>query len=95
MMQEHITNESTDEWKQYKVEQKERRAKRLPVRQQEIEALSSLGYKVDKKNDYHYRIDDLIDVWPIHNRYHNIKTNKRGGYKNVTEFIKKQIRKTQ
>ncbi len=81
-----------EDWDQYKEDQKERRKNRLPIRQKEIEDLAHLGYTVSKKSEYHYRVNDQIDVWPIHNRYHILKTNKRGGYKSVTEFIKNQIK---
>ena len=82
----------TEDWEIYREEQKTRRQIRLPVRQEEIESLKELGYVVEKKSDYHYRINNQIDVCPIHNRYHILKTNKRGGYKQVVEFIKKQIK---
>lgn len=80
------------DWYQYRSEQKERRAVRLPVRQQEIEALAKDGYTVEKKTEYQYRINGLIDLYPIHNRWHNIKTNKRGGAKNLAEYIKQKIK---
>lgn len=82
----------SEEWDKYRDEQKERRAKRVPIRQAEIEALSELGYKVEKKTDYHYRIDDQIDLWVTHNRFHNIKTGKRGGAKNLAEYIKHHLK---
>jgi hypothetical protein len=83
---------SMSDWDQYRKEQKERRETRLPVRQSEIESLSDLGYVVEKKTDFHYRINGTIDLWPIHNRWHNIKTGKRGGAKNLKEFIIKSLK---
>lgn len=78
----------SEEWKQYKGDQKERRLVRLPVRQKEIEDLAELGLAVKKITEYQYRINDTYDIYPIHNRWHNIKTNKRGGAKNLAYFIK-------
>lgn len=80
-------SEYSEEWGRYKEEQKERRATRLPIRTQEILSLSELGYKVERKTDYQFRINDTIDLYPIHNRWHNVKTNKRGGARNLKEYI--------
>lgn len=77
--------------KQYREAQQERRAKRLPVRQSEIESLT--GYEIEKKSDYHYRINKVIDIFPIHHRFHDLRINKRGNYKPGTlkEFIDKKL----
>lgn len=81
------------DWDQYKSEQRQRRQTRLPVRQLEIESLSELGYAVEKKTEFQYRINGVVDLYPIHNRWHNIKTNKRGGAKNLKQFIIDTIKK--
>ena len=77
-----------NEYKQYREDQQKRRAERLPIRQKEIEALAELGYNVKKITEYQYRINNIIDLYPIHNRWHNIKTGQRGGAKNLAESIK-------
>ena len=76
----------------YKEAQQKRRAIRLPIRTAEILALRQEGYKVEQKTDYHFRINDTIDLWPIHNRYHNIKTNRRGGAYSLAEFIRRTLK---
>lgn len=81
-----------NDWSQYKDEQKERRQERLPVRQKEIEDLALVGYEVKKLTEYQYRINNTYDLYPIHNRWHHLKTNKRGGAKNLAEFIKEKIK---
>lgn len=83
---------SENDWSQYKDEQKERRQERLPVRQKEIEDLALIGYEVKKITEYQYRINNTYDLYPIHNRWHHLKTNKRGGAKNLAEFIKQKIK---
>lgn len=82
---------SSDDFKEYREAQQERRATRLPIRQQEIESLSDEGYNVIKLTDYQYRINGTYDLYPIHNRWHHIKTNKRGGAKNLADFIRQTI----
>lgn len=81
-----------DDYRAYKDAQKKRRKERLPVRQQEIEALKELGYEVKKITEFQFRINDTYDLYPIHNRWHNIKTQKRGGAQNLAEFIKKTLK---
>lgn len=80
------------DWTQYREDQKERRQTRLPIRQQEIEELAELGYSIEKKTEYQYRVNGVIDLYPIHNRWHNIKTGKRGGAKNLRQFILNSIK---
>lgn len=84
----------SEEWGDYKEQQKERRKKRLPIRQAEIESLSGLGFEVRKLTEFQYRINNRFDLYPIHNRWHNLKTNKRGGTKNLKQFIIKTYGKT-
>jgi hypothetical protein len=84
-------NELSEFWKQYRLEQKERRSDRLPIRQNGIEQLSD-KYDIKKLTEYQYRINGILDLFPIHNRWHNIKTNKRGGYKNPLDVIQKHIK---
>ncbi len=76
------------EFDEYKEAQRERRLKRLPIRTAEILALRSEGYRVVQKTEYHFRINGTIDLWPIHNRFHILKTNQRGGAKNLAEFVR-------
>jgi hypothetical protein len=76
----------SEDYQNYRERQQQRRAERLPVRQGEIEALGS-SFKVVKLTPYQYRINDVLDLYPIHNRYHALKPNKRGGYKSATEFV--------
>jgi hypothetical protein len=81
-----------EDYKQYREAQKERRRKRLPGRTQEILDLEKQGYKVRKLTDYQYRINEQIDLYPIHRNFHHIGKNKRGTYKNALELIQKYIK---
>ncbi len=76
-----------DDMKQYREDQQKRRATRLPIRQKEIESLSELGYDVKKLTDWQYRVNNLYDLYPIHNRWHHLKSGKRGGAQNLKQFI--------
>jgi hypothetical protein len=76
---------NSDVWTEYRRQQNQRRKKRLPHR---IELLykicGTLNLKVEKKTEYQYRISNderSIDIYPIHYRWHDITTNKRGQVK--------------
>jgi hypothetical protein len=81
-----------EDYKQYREAQQQRRKERLPKRTQEILDLENNGYKVRKLSDYQYRVNEQIDLYPIHRNYHHIRLQKRGNYKNALELIQKYIR---
>ncbi len=72
-MSEQYTSE---DWSQYREEQKKRRADRLPIRIAEIMELEN----VVKLTEYQYRVNGWIDLYPTHRRYHVLHNNKRGNY---------------
>lgn len=87
-------SELGDDLKAIRKAQQERRAKRLPIRQEEIEDLTKDGYVVKKLTDYQYRVNDIFDIYPIHRRWHHLKTNSRGYYTagKLLDFIKSNIK---
>lgn len=89
------TSDTAEMWEEEREAYKQRRDKRLAVRTKEILALTELGYTVEMKTEYQYRINNLVDLFPVNNQFHNIKDNRRGHYKNITAFIKSEIRKEQ
>lgn len=86
-------SEESEAWQDYKDNQKARRQKRLPIATEEIMSLKDHGFMVEEKTVYQYRINNAVDVYPIHGRFHNIKNNKRGNYSygKLLEQIKKLI----
>lgn len=80
-----------DWYREQREAQQERRAKRLPVRTAEIEELRRLGYKVQKLTSYQFRVDGVVDLYPIHHRVHWLKANRWGEYR--PNFLKSQIEK--
>lgn len=81
-----------EDYSQYREAQKKRRAERLPIRTEEILNLKTQGYDVRKLSDYQYRINEQIDLYPIHRNYHHIKKNRRGAYTNALALIRKYIK---
>lgn len=47
-------------------------------RTEEVLALRAKGHKVERLSDYQFRINDCIDIYPTSNKYHALKTQKRG-----------------
>ncbi|GAI03928.1 unnamed protein product [marine sediment metagenome] len=83
-----MSTETSNVWKKYRSDQQKRRLKRLPLRTQSLLKLCKEGFKIEEKTQYHFRVNNRLDVWPIHNRYHDIKKNRRGGFRNVANFVR-------
>ncbi len=80
------------DWDWYKAEQRKRREARLPIRTEAILALRRQGYDVEQKTEHHFRVNGILDLWPIHNRWHDLRTQERGGAKCLATFVKERIR---
>lgn len=66
---------------------KEAREKRVrPIIENKLETLSE-KYNVERKTDYQYRINGILDIYPQNQRYHDIRKNKRGDYKEMIKFV--------
>jgi len=58
----------------------------------EIMKLSKMGYQIEALNDFHFRINNTLDLYPTNRRFHNICTNQRGYYGELVLFVaEKQI----
>jgi len=56
--------------------------------------LEEAGYVVEKKTDYQFRINGLLDVYPTNARFHCLKTGARGefGGQNLATFVRKYLK---
>jgi hypothetical protein len=79
-------------WKAYKEAQQHRRHIRLPIRTEEIERLRADNFRVRRLTDYQFRIDEALDLYPIHRRYHVLATNKRGTYQTAKQIAVRVLR---
>lgn len=43
-------------------------------------------YDVKELTPYQWRINGVLDLYPVSRKWHDIKNNKRGSYRNVLEF---------
>jgi hypothetical protein len=79
-------------WKAYREAQQARRARRLPERTEEILRLRADNFRVRRLTNYQYRVDERLDLFPIHRRYHDIKVNKRGTYQTAKQIAVRVLR---
>ncbi|QOR55583.1 MAG: hypothetical protein UMS36scaffold28_73 [Phage 59_13] len=78
-------------WHYYRHEQVKRREKRLPGRIREIIGCEKNGFVVTRLTEYQYRINEQLDFYPLHRRWHDIKTNERGDYKNALNLCRERL----
>ena len=74
-------------WRDSRLEQQERRRKRLPIRVAELMELKKAGFTIEQKTPYQFRVNGVLDIYPIHNRYHDLQTGERGGFRDVRDFV--------
>lgn len=83
------------DWESYRGQQQVRRRDRLGKRAEKILALRVQGYSVEELSPTHFRINNRLDVWPIHNNWHDLKTNERGGTVDLATWVKGRIHPNQ
>lgn len=81
-------NEETEFWKAYHEEQQERRDKRRSARSLEISQLQQDGFKVQRITPYQFRVNGRLDLYPVNNRFHDIKTGRRGRAGDLAAFAR-------
>ena len=81
-----------DDWHAYRFEQQRRREQRLPIRTEAIMALRRQGYTVEQHTEYQFRVNGRLDLYPIHNRWHDLRTQERGGTRDLAVFTKERFR---
>ncbi len=53
-----------------------------------LKILEREGFIIEKKTDYHYRINNSLDIYPNHNKWHNLILNSRGQTNDLLGFIR-------
>lgn len=55
--------------------------------------LEELGYTVERKTEYQFRINGVLDIYPTNAKFHNIKTGKRGSFagQNLATFVRRYL----
>jgi hypothetical protein len=68
------------------------RRKRLPdsvwaVVHEKLDILAAYDYQVEPLTLYQYRINGVLDIYPVNKRWHDMRTGQRGEYNELIEFI--------
>lgn len=50
--------------------------------------LQRLGFAVEIKTPYHFRVNGRLDVYHVNKRWHDIEKNERGDYRHMEVFVK-------
>jgi len=59
--------------------------------------LEKRGYEIKKLTSTHYRVEAVLDLYPVHDRWHNIADGNRGSWRDlktdhqIAAFIDAQI----
>jgi len=80
------------DWTYYRRVQQLRRAARLETRIQAIWHLKRRGYDVKELAAHHFRINGIVDLYPVHNQWHDLRTEERGGAKDLVIWIKEHLK---
>lgn len=89
-MTDNHENEVSEMWKAHRLDIQDHRQKRNFTVGRVIKMMSKEGFEITQFTDYHFRVNDILDIWPAGANYHNIKTGKRGTYREVKDLIRKE-----
>jgi hypothetical protein len=68
--------------------QRKRKAAEMPAKIEAILALKQAGYSVRVMSDgWHYRVNNRIDLYPVRQRWHDIRRNVRGWYDDPAALV--------
>jgi len=86
---------SDEFWAAQRFAQRQRRDARLEERTAALLALNKEGFTVRVLTPYCIRINDTIDCYPIHNRWHDLMRQTRGGAHNLNlaQFVQERLRR--
>lgn len=58
----------------------------------EIYALIDVGYRVRRITQFQYRINETLDLYPVHRRWHDISLNRRGRYGKAADIAGRKLK---
>src|SRR5205807_4294702 len=74
------------------------RRKKIPdsvwaVIHEKLEILVALDYHVKPLTEYQYRINGVIDIYPVNKKWHDLRNSERGEYQELVSLVKSKISK--
>ncbi len=61
---------------------------------EKLEILAAYGYRIEPLTEYQYRIDGVIDIYPVNKRWHDLRSGERGSYNEMIHFIQSRLHHT-
>lgn len=58
---------------------------------EKLDILAAYDYKVEPLTDYQFRINGVIDLYPVNKKWHDLRSGRRGTYKELVSFIQSRI----
>jgi hypothetical protein len=71
-----------------------RKRERREKRTNEIMALTAKGFVVEALTPYQFRVNEVVDLYPVHRRYHALEANQRGTYESALAIVQQVIGKS-
>ena len=76
----------------YRAAQEARRSRRMKVRIRKILALQALGFRVVQQALNHFRVNGRLDLFPLHNQWHDTRLGTKGSAPDLVVFTKEWIK---
>jgi hypothetical protein len=54
---------------------------------EKLDILAAYDYRVQSLTQYQYRINGVIDIYPVNKRWHDLRSGQRGNYNDLVNFI--------
>jgi DNA-binding ferritin-like protein (Dps family) len=89
-MQKMTNTDEKEMWKAHKREVNIMRKKRSSQFRDIIKEFRELGFEVKELNQFQFRFNGIIDIYPSNKRFHDLKNNIRGDIrgKNFNDFLR-------
>lgn len=74
---------------------KQQRQRNLTSGEEALEILVAEDFKVEQFSEYHFRINNRLDVWPSSKKSYDIKSGEKQGYTDLLRFVRFHFRSIQ
>jgi hypothetical protein len=56
-----------------------------------LDILAAHDYRIEPLTDYQFRINGVVDIYPVNKRWHDLRSGERGSYEEMIKFIQSKI----
>jgi hypothetical protein len=58
---------------------------------EKLEVLVAYDYQVQMLTQYQYRINGVLDIYPVNKRWHDLRSGERGTYSEMIKFVQSKL----